>query len=126
MPNSNTHKLSDTHLVILSSASQRDDSLATVPQGLRAAAVKGAVARLAKLGFLKQVRVKRDQPLWTTDEDGKRIGFKITEAGLAAIRVEDDGKGQEEPAAEPKRRKVAEPPVRSKAGEPRIGSKRAQ
>ncbi len=76
--------------------------------------------------FLKQVRVKHDQPLWTTDEDGKRIGLKITKAGAAAIRVEDDRKGEEEPAAEPKSRKVAEPQVGSKAGEPRSGSKRAQ
>ena len=30
--------------------------------------------RFTKLGFLKQVRVKRDQPHWLTDEEGTRIG----------------------------------------------------
>jgi hypothetical protein len=54
------------------------------------------------------------------------MGLKITKAGATAIGVEDHGEGQEEPAAEPKRRKVPEPQVASKAGEPRSGSKRAQ
>ena len=59
MPKSNTRKLNDTQLVILSSASQREDGLAVLPEGVRAASVKAAVIRLSKLGFLKQVRVKR-------------------------------------------------------------------
>ena len=83
MPNSNTRKLNDTQLVILSSTSQREDGLAVLPEGMRAASVKAAVIRLSKLGFLKQVRVKRDQPHWLTDEEGRRIGLKITTAGSA-------------------------------------------
>ena len=85
--------------------------------------------RLSKLGFLKQVRVKRDQPHWLTDEEGRRIGLKITNAGSAAIGVGDDGKGEEQPAPEPKRRgkKAAEPgEAQREAGAPRGGSKRAQ
>src|SRR5918993_3735254 len=99
MPKSNTRKLNDTQLVILSSASQREDGVAVRPEGVRAASVKAAVIRLSKLGFLKQVRVKRDQPHWSSDE-GSRIGLKITNAGSAAIGVGDDGKGEEEPAPE--------------------------
>ena len=41
-------------------------ALAVLPEGVRAASVKAAVIRLSKLGFLKQVRVKRDQPHWLT------------------------------------------------------------
>ena len=41
---------------------------------VRAASVKAAVIRFTKLGCLKQVRVKRDQPHWLTDEEGTRIG----------------------------------------------------
>ena len=59
MPKSNTRKLNDTQLVIPSSASQREDGLAVLPEGMRAASIKAAVIRLTKLGFLKQVRVKR-------------------------------------------------------------------
>jgi len=128
MPKSNTRKLNDTQLVILSSASQREDGFAVLPEGVRAASVKAAVIRLSELGFLKQVRVKRDQPHWLTDEQGRRIGLKITDAGSAAIGVGDDGKGEEQPAPEPKRRakKAAEPgQTQREAGAPR-GSKRAQ
>ena len=71
---------------------------------MRAASVKAAVIRLSKLGFLKQVRVKRDQPHWSSDEEGRRIGLEITNAGSAAIGVGDDCKGEEQPAPEPKRR----------------------
>src|SRR5829696_7584486 len=128
MPNSNTRKLNDTQLVILSSASQREDGFAVLPEGVRAASVNAAVIRLSKLGFLRQVRVKRDQPHWLTDEEGRRIGLKITTAGLAAIGVGDDGKGEEQPAPEPKRRgkKAAEPgEAQRETGAPR-GSKRSQ
>ena len=128
MPKSNTRKLNDTQLVILSSASQREDGFAVLPEGVRAASVKAAVIRLSELGFLKQVRVKRDQPHWSSDE-GRRIGLKITTAGSAAIGVGDDGKGEEQPAPEPKRRakKAAEPgEAQRETGAPRRGSKRAQ
>jgi hypothetical protein len=130
MPKSNTPKLNDTQLVILSSASQRQDGLAVLPENVRAASVKVAVAKLTKLGFLKEVRVKHDQPLWRTDEEGKRIGLKITKAGSAAIQVEDDANNDEEPGPEPKRpdKKAAEhgKEAQAQADEPRGGSKRAQ
>ena len=55
--------------------------------------------RLTKLGLLKQIRVKRDQPHWSSDEEGKRTGLKITNAGSRAIGVSDDHKGEEENGA---------------------------
>src|SRR3954468_19605696 len=98
MPKPNTPKLNDTQLVILSSASQREDGLASAPEGIKVAAAKAAVTKLLGLGFLKEVRVKRDQPAWRTDEDEKPIGLRITKAGSAAIGVEDEGAGEEAPA----------------------------
>src|SRR3954463_15213114 len=59
---------------------------------------KAAVTKLLGLRFLKEVRVKRDQPAWRTDDDEKPIGLKITKAGSAAIGVEDDG-AVDEPTA---------------------------
>ena len=72
MPKSHTRKLNDTQLVILSSASQREDGFAVLPEGVRAASVKAAVIRLSKLGFLKQVRVKRDQRTRRAGGSGSR------------------------------------------------------
>jgi len=43
MPNSTTPKLTDTQLVILSSASQRDDGLAILPEKLKGGAAKATV-----------------------------------------------------------------------------------
>jgi len=126
MPNANTRKLNDTQLVILSSASQREDGLAVLPERAKAAPVKAAALKLTKLGFLKQVRVKGDQPLWRTDEEGRGIGFKITKAGADAIAVGDAGRGDEENAPAPKRRGAEEEnPPQGEPG-PRGGSKRAQ
>src|ERR671939_1546301 len=111
MPKSNTPKLSDTQLVILSSASQREDGLAVLPEKLKGGAAKAAVGKLTGLGFLKEVRVKRDEPAWRTDEDDKPVGLKITKAGRAAIGVEDEGgmeggaDGEAKPAPEPKARR---------------------
>src|SRR5829696_5052215 len=50
---------------------------------VRAASVKAAVIRFTKLVFLKQVRVKRDQPHWLTDE-GTRIGRPNSEGARAS------------------------------------------
>src|SRR3954470_8397872 len=129
MPKANTPKLNDVQLVILSSASQRNDGLAVLPENVPTAPLNKALAKLTGLGFLKEVRIKHDQPLWRTDEEGKRLGLKITKAGSAAIGATEDGKGEEEPAPEPKRRSKKDA-QKSKAaqaeqGEPR-GSKRAQ
>src|SRR5215207_2441025 len=51
---------------------------------VRAASVKAAVIRFTKLVFLKQVRVKRDQPHWLTDEEGTRIGRPNSEGARAS------------------------------------------
>ena len=51
MPKSHTRKLNDTQLIILSSASQREDGLAVLPKGVRAASLKAAVIRLTSSGF---------------------------------------------------------------------------
>jgi hypothetical protein len=131
MPKANTPKLNDVQLVILSSASQRNDGLAVVPENVPTAPLNKALAKLTALGFLKEVRVKHDQPLWRTDEEGKRLGLKITKAGSAAIGVAENGSGEQEPlpAPEPTRggKKAANKhdPAPAERGEPR-GSKRAQ
>jgi hypothetical protein len=127
MPNTNT-KLSDTQLVILSSASQRDDGLALLPEKLKGGAAKAAVTKLLGLGFLKEVRVKRDQPAWRTDEEDKPVGLKITKADAGAIGLDDYARAEEpRPAAQPKLREPKRAATETAASrEPRAGSKQAQ
>src|SRR5215216_7142107 len=102
MPKSNTPRLNHSQLIILSSASQREDGLAVLPERLKESAAKSAVTKLLGLGFLKEVRVKRDQPIWRNDEEDKPVGLKLTKAGSAAIGVADEGQSEDEPASEPK------------------------
>jgi uncharacterized protein DUF3489 len=101
---------------------------------VKAVAAKAASTKLLGLGFLKEVRVKRDQPAWRTDENDKPIGLKITKAGSAAIGVEDDGAGEEAPAPTGKaKRKASQRKVQSdaeisgsaSAKAPREGTKKA-
>ena len=129
MPKSTTPKLNDTQLIILSSASQGEDGLAVLPESLKASAAKAAVTKLLGLGFLKEVRIKRDQLAWRNDEEDKPLGLKITKAGSAAIGVSDEGLGEDEPAPEPKGRrkpKQQAPEETTASREPRPGSKQAQ
>src|SRR5215207_395178 len=104
MPNANTPKLNNPQLIILSSAWQREDGLAVLPEGVKPAPGNATVIKLTKLGFLKQVRVKRDQPLWWINEADRRIGFAITKAGADAIGVGNGSRSDEEDAPAQKRR----------------------
>src|SRR5687768_14483114 len=83
-------KLSDTQLVLLSAASQREHRIITPPERLKGGALKKVYDKLINLGFAEAVVVGRTQPAWRTDEDETRIGLKITETGLAAIGVEPE------------------------------------
>jgi hypothetical protein len=116
-------KHTDTQLIILSSASQRQDGLATLPETLKGSAAKAAVTKLLGLGLLKEVRVKRDQPAWRSDEEEKPLGLKITKAGSAAMAVEDEPaeEGQANEAEGSAKKQGAK-----SASEPRSGSKQAQ
>jgi hypothetical protein len=124
MPNSTTPKLSDTQLVILSSASQREDGLAVLPERIKGAAAKTAVTKLIGLGLLKEVRAKRDQPAWRTDEEDRPVALKLTRAGSEAIGVDPDAATEESPAASAngKNRSGPATPV---GADPRPGSKQA-
>jgi hypothetical protein len=129
MPKSNTPKLSDTELIILSSAAQREDGLAILPETLKGGAAKAAVTRLLGLGLVKEVPVKRGAPAWRTDEEEKPLGLKLTKAGSAALGLAEEGAGEEEAAPQPKTRRKPKkhaPGEGQDAREPRPGSKQAQ
>src|SRR5215207_6772587 len=129
MPKSNTPRLSDTQLVILSSAAQREDALAVLPETLKGGDAKAAVTRLLGLGFVKEVPVKRGAPAWRTDEEEKALGLKLTKAGSAALGLAEDGAGEEEPEPQSKTRRKAKkhaPGEDQDSREPRPGSKQAQ
>jgi hypothetical protein len=121
-------KLTDTQLIILSSASQREDGLATLPETLKGGAAQKVVAKLIASGFLKEVRVKGEQPAWRTNETGHPVGLKVTKAGAAAIGVEHDTNDETDRPATPNSDEAeSRAPVKGRADQaaPRAGSKQA-
>src|SRR3979490_894107 len=82
-------KLSDTQLMILSSASQRTDHAAVLPANLKGGAANKVVSKLLNEKLLQELRAKDDMPIWRRGDDNRPYALRITKAGLKAIEVED-------------------------------------
>ena len=91
-------KLTDTQLMVLSSAAKHNDGLATRPANLNAAAVAKVASSLIDKGFVREIRAKADAPVWHENEDG-RFALKITRAGREAIGVDDEETQDAAPAS---------------------------
>jgi hypothetical protein len=82
-------KLSDTQLVILSAASQRDGRLVLpLPDRIKGGAAAKVVDSLLAKGLIEEVEAKRANPVWRETGDGHRVTLVVTDAGLAAIGIE--------------------------------------
>jgi Protein of unknown function (DUF3489) len=96
-------KLTDTQLVILSAASQREDRGLVLPTKLKGGAAQKLVTKLIDLGLIEEVRARGDLPVWRRDDDNRAMALRITKRGLKGIAVEDDPGDQQgsedEPAA---------------------------
>src|SRR5438067_9560763 len=92
-------KLSDTQLLILSSASQRTDHTALLPANLKGSAAKKVVGRLLNEKLLQELRAKDDMPVWRRGDDNRSYSLRITKTGLKAIEVEDVAEASDNSAA---------------------------
>lgn len=91
-------KLNDTQLILLTTASQRDNgSLLPLPPALQDAADRAnkAITALVKKVLAEEGPVTEPVFAWR-EEDGRLIGVRITDAGRAAIGV-----GEPDPEATP-------------------------
>ncbi|HLS33046.1 MAG TPA: DUF3489 domain-containing protein [Brevibacterium sp.] len=93
-------KLSDTQLVILSTASQRDDrNVLPLPGSLRGGAAKKVIGALLSRGLIaERPGQDRHEPdaarntVWRNEADGRAVRLFITRVGLDAVGVEtEDG-----------------------------------
>jgi hypothetical protein len=82
-------KLTDTQLIVLSSAARHDEGLAKRPTNLNAAAAMKVASSLIDKGLVREIRAKADAPVWHENDDG-RFALKITKAGREAIGVDDE------------------------------------
>ena len=95
-------KLSNTQLLILSSASQRTDHAAILPANLKGGAAKKVIDKLLKEKLLQELRAKDGMPVWRRGEDNRPYSLRITKAGLRAIEVEDGAEAPDDsPPAHP-------------------------
>jgi hypothetical protein len=81
--------LSDTQLIILSAAAQRDDRIALpLPDNLKGGAAMKVVSSLINKGLLEEINAKPDQQTWSQTADGDGMTLVITDTGLTAIGIE--------------------------------------
>jgi hypothetical protein len=93
-------KLTDTQLVILSAASQREDCAIELAPNLKGGAAQKVVGKLLAEGLIEEIQARGSLPVWRRDEDKGPLALRITERGLAAIQV--DGGGALAQAEEPR------------------------
>jgi hypothetical protein len=83
-------KLTDTQIVMLSAAAQRDDRCLVAPQILKGSATQKLATKLIGAGFAKEIKAKPGAPVWRQDEQaGLSFALKLTAAGARAIVIDD-------------------------------------
>jgi hypothetical protein len=104
-------KLSDTQLVVLNTACQRDDRhVLPLPSNLKGGAAEKVVASLLAKGLAEEVPAELGEPVWRTAEDDQRLMLVVTPRAFEALGIEpeeapDSAIGAPEPAPA-KQRKV--------------------
>ena len=129
-------RLSDSQLVVLTAACQREDRCVfPVTAKLKGNAAGNVLKSLLKKDLIKEVRAKLDDTVWRHDEERGRMTLVATKAAFAAlgIDVRDAAEDAEAETAAPVPAKVeAKPDARPKTPkskepkEPRKHSKQAQ
>jgi hypothetical protein len=111
--------LTDTQLILLSAASQRDDLLFARPSTMNARAADAAIAAIVRRGLAEEVVTVGDQPNWHLDKGRGPIGYRISVRGLAALGLPTDDHSV---AVEP-RPDDEHPPVERHPGKRHAGSR---
>ena len=83
-------RLTDTQLVILSAASQRDDRGVELSANVNGEAARKAADKLIRAGLLEEVGAAGSLPVWLRDDDSGPMAIRITEQGLEAIDVDGE------------------------------------
>jgi hypothetical protein len=116
-------KLTDTQLVILGAAAQRDDrNILPLPGSLRGGAATKVVATLLARGEIAEIvtdaMTKADAALnriWRNDEDGRAILLHLTDTGLAALGLDPEPADSAPEAAAEAQGTVAAPEAATEA-----------
>ena len=83
-------KLTDTQLIVLSAASQRDDRGVELPANVKGEAARKVVDKLIRADLLEEVRANGSLPVWRRDDESGPMALRITKNGLEAIDAGDE------------------------------------
>jgi hypothetical protein len=90
IPMNSSAKLTDTQLVILSAASQREDRCLTAPKNLKGGAAQKVAVKLLEAGLVREIKARAGMAIWRRDEEaGQAYSLKLTAAGLKTIAVDE-------------------------------------
>ena len=92
---STSTKLTDTQLIVLSRAVQREDGAATLPDGITEKAAEKLAATLVEKALVREIRAKPDMPVWSRCEEGRSHSLIITKLGRTAIKAEGEGESED-------------------------------
>jgi Protein of unknown function (DUF3489) len=113
-------KLTDTKLITLSAASQREDRGIVLPPHLKGGAAQKLVTKLIELGLVEEIRARGDLPIWRRDDENRPIALRITKHGLNAIaadETDDEAGASSQPGAADQNTEAAgAKPARKKRG----------
>ncbi len=83
-------KLSDSQLVVLSNACQRPDGrVYPVTLKLKGNAIGNVLKSLLAKGMVEEIPGGADDTVWRRGNDGAALTLRTTDAGLAALGIED-------------------------------------
>ncbi len=74
-------KLTDTQLIILSAAAQRDDRGVELPANIKGEAARKVVDKLVRAGLLEEVRAARLEASHRRDDESGAMALRITKNG---------------------------------------------
>jgi hypothetical protein len=78
-------KLTDTQLVLLNAASQREDGAVVLAPNLKGSAAGKVVGKLLREGLIEEVSAGGSLPVWRRADDAGPLALRITKRGLATI-----------------------------------------
>jgi len=79
-------ELTETQIVILSAAAQRDDRRLVAPANLKGGAAQKVAVKLIDASLAKEIKAKPGAPVWRRDgQTGQSYALKLTAAGVKAI-----------------------------------------
>jgi hypothetical protein len=94
-------KLTDTQLVLLSAASQRQDGV--IDLGAKGKASPKMIGKLLSEHLVEEIAAQDGWPAWRRDQDKGAFSLRITERGLAAIGAKPDDESNVVEASQSKR-----------------------